>query len=273
MSSSDIKRLCSLHDIQPSRSQGQNFLIDQNILQKIIKTADLKKDDIVLEVGAGLGVLTKALAPLVKQVIAIEQDRELFKVLKEELKEFKNTELINNDVFKIDFTKLKSLKRDFKIVANIPYNITSMFIRNSLSLEPKSKEMTLLVQKEVAKRIMAQPGQMSLLAVSVQYYASPKIIFLVKRNSFWPVPAVDSSILKITEIKKNQKEDKEFFQLVKIGFSSKRKQLQNNLANGYGFSKEKAINLLKKGGFKPTVRAQELSISDWLKLGLIVKKS
>lgn len=262
MSPFDIKRLFSLHHITPSRQQGQNFLIDKNVLNKIIKTADLKKDDVVLEVGAGLGVLTKELALRVKKVIAVEQDKKLFVVLKKELAGLKNIELINQDVFKIDFTKLK----DFKIVSNIPYNITSLFLRHFLSCGSQPSEMVLLIQKEVAKRIAAKPPQMSLLAVSVQYYSQPKIISLVKKNSFWPIPAVDSAILKINNIKKIKKEDKEFFHLVKIGFANKRKQLQNNLASGFGISKQKAIDWLVKGGFNPKIRAQELSVNDWLAL-------
>lgn len=256
------KQLCALYDIKPRRDQGQSFLIDKNVLAKIIAVADLKEDDIVLEVGAGLGVLTKELALRAKKVIAIEQDKKLFNILKKELTEFENIELINQDVFKINFTKLK----DFKIVSNLPYNITSLFLRNFLSHGPQPNEMVLLLQKEVAKRIIAKPPQMSLLAVSVQYYSQPKIIFLVSKNSFWPIPAVDSAILKITEIKKTEAIDKNFFRLVKIGFANKRKQLQNNLVNGFGFSKQKALDLLEKCSFNPKIRAQELSVRDWQRL-------
>lgn len=273
MSTDDIKGLCSLYNIKPDRSQGQIFLMDKNILAKITETADLSKEDIVLEVGAGLGVLTKALAPLVKEVVAVEQDREVFKVLKKEMAKHKNVELLNSDIFKVDFTKLKSLSGDFKIVANIPYNITSLFIRNFLSQKPKPTMMVLLVQKEVAKRIVARPGQMSLLAVAVQYYSQPTIICQVKKGCFWPVPAVDSAILKIDNIKNNLAEDNDFFKLVKVGFSSKRKQLQNNLVNGYGFSHEKAIDLLEKAGFKSMIRAQELSVEDWQRLKSFLDKT
>ncbi|MFH1225721.1 MAG: 16S rRNA (adenine(1518)-N(6)/adenine(1519)-N(6))-dimethyltransferase RsmA [bacterium] len=272
MSSYQIKQFCSLHHIKPRREQGQNFLIDKNILAKIVETAGLKKDDVVLEVGAGLGVLTKELASRAKKVIAIEQDKKLFAVLEKELAGFKNVELINQDVFKVDFTDLK----DFKIVSNLPYNITSLFLRHFLSQSASRRtqpnEMVLLVQKEVAKRIIARPPQMSLLAVSVQYYGQPKIISMVKNNSFWPIPAVDSAILKISNIKKINPsaggEDKEFFKLVKIGFANKRKQLPNNLANGFGLTKPKSVDWLVKAGFNPKIRAQELSIDDWLTLFL-----
>ncbi len=266
MSSHQIKQLCTLYNIKPRRNQGQNFLIDQNILKKIIQTADLKKEDIVLEVGAGFGVLTKELAAGVKKVIAVEQDKKLFAILKKELADFKNIILINNDIFKINTFDFGLLTFNFKIVANIPYNITSLFLRNFLSQEPKPKEMTLLVQKEVAQRIIARPPEMSLLAVSVQYYSQPKIISLVSKNCFWPIPAVDSVILKITGIKESQESDREFFKLVKIGFSSKRKQLQNNLVNGFGLSKPAAMELIKNCGFKPMVRAQELAVDDWHQL-------
>lgn len=228
----NVKLLCEKYGVFPQRQAGQNFLIDKNILNKIIKVAELKKDDVVLEIGPGFGVLTQELAKQVKKVIAVELDKRMAEALKEELKEFKNVEIINADILKTQSEKLKIQNKNYKIVANIPYNITSAILRKFLSEELiRPNEMVLLVQKEVAERIIAKPGEMSLLSISVQFYSQPKIISKVSNNSFWPKPKVDSAIIKLKNIE--QKIDKEineedFFNLVRAGFSSRRKQLKNN---------------------------------------------
>jgi len=289
------KQLCRLYDIKPARSRGQNFLIKEEAYEKIIKAADLKKDDIVLEVGPGLGFLTTRLAKIVKKVVAVELDDKLAEVLRTGLMaqgiypvksgdagilpsaklfdRVKNVEVVNSDILKIPPLNLPLVKgespqgRGFKIVANLPYNITSIFLRKFLSAENKPAMMVLMLQKEVAERIIARPPKMSLLAVSVQFYSRSEIVDIVPANCFWPKPEVDSAIVKLkVKSEKLKVSDKEFFKLVKIGFSAKRKMLKNNLAAGFHISPEEAEERVKKAGFNPKIRAQELSVEDWAKL-------
>lgn len=314
------KQLCQLYDIKPARSKGQNFLIKEEIYDKMVETAELSKDDMVLEVGPGLGILTAKLAKSAKKVVAVELDDKLAEVLKTGLiaQGIKNAEVINSDILKInqsvilkelateesrgepnvDELKLTTTQRDpslrsasfrmtngYKIVANLPYNITSIFLRKFLSFdyaprdfalgrqdgseEDKPKMMVLMLQKEVAERIVASSPKMSLLAVSVQFYAQAEIIEIVPADCFWPQPEVDSAIIKLTVETQNLasvRNETDFFRLVKIGFSAKRKMLKNNLANGYHISQEEAGKKLEKCGFNVKIRSQELSVDNWIKL-------
>ncbi|MFH1661488.1 MAG: 16S rRNA (adenine(1518)-N(6)/adenine(1519)-N(6))-dimethyltransferase RsmA [Candidatus Falkowbacteria bacterium] len=270
------KEICKEHNIKPVRSRGQNFLIKENVYDKIIESADLKKDETVLEVGPGLGFLTEKLAGKVKKVIAVELDDKLVEVLKNKLKSdnIKNVEVVNEnilEIFNFQFSIFNFQLSKYKIVANLPYNITSVFLRKILSSEVKPKLMVLMLQKEVAERITAKPGKMSLLAVSVQFYADVQIIDYVPANNFWPEPEVNSAIIKLTvgtsfKPVRTLINEKEFFRLVKIGFSAKRKILKNNLANGFHISQDEAGDILKKAGFDLKIRAQELSVKDWIRL-------
>lgn len=272
-----VKFICQAYGIWPQRSKGQNFLISRKVLDKIVKAADLSKNDTVLEVGPGLGILTEALIKRVKRVISVELDKKLFAFLQVKFKEVKNLELINEDILKFQVSSSKF--QDYKVVANLPYNITSNFLRKFLSNEPKPSSMVLLIQKEVAERICAQLGKMSLLSVSVQLYGQPAIIQIVGRQNFWPQPEVDSAILKISAIKSQQEitqwlgqiSEKEFWQIVKVGFSAKRKQLANNLAAGLKIASQEAKKILKKVNLDPQIRAQNLTPTDWLKLAKSLK--
>jgi len=268
-----VKLILKTYNLTPTRSKGQNFLISNEIIEKIIKVSEIKKDDVVLEVGSGLGILTEELIKNCNKVISVELDRKIFDFLKLKFVSNNNLTLINKDILRFKPEENKLLSQKYKIIANLPYNITSYFLRRFLTLDNSPSEMTLLLQKEVAERICAKKGEMSLLAVSVQVYGNPKIIEIVKRENFYPQPEVDSAILKIGNIKNKKqikqfleiKEDK-FWRIVKIGFSAKRKQLQNNLAAGLKISSDEAKNVLKKANFNPKIRAQELSIKDWIKL-------
>ncbi|MEA1962680.1 MAG: 16S rRNA (adenine(1518)-N(6)/adenine(1519)-N(6))-dimethyltransferase RsmA, partial [Patescibacteria group bacterium] len=217
------KQICKENNIKPVRSRGQNFLINEDVYDFIVNAAEIKKDDIILEVGPGLGFLTEKLARKVKRVIAVELDDKLANLLKVNLKEKKidNVEVVNGNIldFRIknriknqesrikdnnqnyDRSSLDSLffilNSKYKIVANLPYNITSVFLRKFLSCENKPKSMVLMLQKEVADRIVAGPGKMSLLAVSVQFYAKAEIIKYVPKIDFWPVPKVDSAVIQL----------------------------------------------------------------------------
>lgn len=268
-----IKDYLSGYEIRPTKNRGQNFLIDRGALDKIIKAADLRKDDLVVEVGPGIGVLTRELASRVKKVLAVELDRKLIKLLRNtSLKGLDNVELWENDILKVKNEELAArLGGDYKVVANLPYNITGVVLQKFLTFEPRPKEMVLMLQKEVAERITAKAGEMSILGVSVQLYGRPEIAAIVPSKSFYPAPAVDSAVVKISHISddlitKNSLDEKKFWRLVKIGFSARRKQLQNNLMSGLKLSKEEVKNILIKAKLNPLIRAQDLTVEDWLKL-------
>lgn len=261
METLSIFDLLKKYDIKPSKRLGQNFLIDKNILNKIIAAADLSPEDVVLEIGPGLGVLTIELAKIAKKVIAIEKDKKMCEILQKILnaENIENVEIMNNDTLNAKY-KLPNTK--YKIVANIPYYLTSPLIRKFLETSNRPAEIILMVQKEVAQRIIAKPPQMNLLAISVQFYAEPKIIAYVSKDCFYPKPKVDSAIIKIIPKSIPKINIEKFFKLVKTGFSSKRKMLKNNLSTLLEASQ---INF-EKIGLNPKVRAENLSIDEWLKL-------
>ncbi|OGY45065.1 MAG: ribosomal RNA small subunit methyltransferase A [Candidatus Buchananbacteria bacterium RIFCSPHIGHO2_01_FULL_39_14] len=276
-----VKDICRAYNLLLSRQKGQNFLINQKIIEKIIAVADLKPDDTVLEVGPGLGILTEGLIKKAKKVISVELDAKLYNFLKAKFAGAKNLELINQDILKSQIlsarggSALGGKSQNYKIVANLPYNITSNFLKKFLTSEARPEAMTLLVQKEVAQRICARPKKMSLLAVSIQLYGEPMIIEYVDKNNFWPKPEVDSAILKISDIRDQKSVDKffgkeviekNFWQLLHIGFSAKRKQLQNNLANGLKIDHQAAKRFLQMSNLSPLIRPQDLSLANWLTL-------
>jgi len=263
--SNRIKLYFKKYGLFPSKKLGQNFLIDQNLLKKIVKISKIEGKN-VLEIGAGIGNLTEKLAQKAKKVVAIEKDKKLIKILREKLSAYHNVEIVEGDIR--DFLREISQKlRDFKIVANIPYYLTSNLLRRIFELENKPKEIVLMVQKEVAQRISAKVPKMNLLAISVQLEAEAKIVSYVSKNCFWPRPKVDSAILKISGIKKNLKVDKNlFFKIVKAGFSQPRKQLINNLSKFLNLEKEKIKSWLLKNKISPSQRAETLTLKDWLNL-------
>lgn len=280
MTINEIKKLCQDFGIKPTKGKGQNFLIDHNVLHKIVAAANLSQDDYALEVGPGFGILTEQLVKNCRQVLGVELDKSLLFFLKKKFKLQENFKLIEGDILKIKNQELadKLGSESYKLVANIPYAITKPIIQKFLNFVPRPTEITVLVQKEVAKKITARPGEMSLLAISVQFYGRPKIVDIVSKESFYPVPKVDSAILKIEinpnslpaefsrilTLKQQQNfQAKKFWQLVKISFSSPRKQLQNNLANGFNISNSEVKIRLAKVGLKELCRAQDLSLEDW----------
>jgi len=260
----NLKQLLKQYNIRPSKRLGQSFLIDNNVLEKIINAANLSKNDIVLEIGPGLGGLTKELAKRVKRVIAIEKDKKFCEILKQELKDYKNVEIINADILKNVGYLASDIK--YKVVANLPYYITSPVIRRFLEAGNRPEQMILMVQKEVAERIIAKNNKMSLLSVSVQFYAKPEIISYVSKDSFYPKPKVDSAIIRITPQQTPEINIKKFFELVKISFSSKRKKLKNNIAPWLKMEKSDFEEILKELKINPNIRAENLSIKNWLKL-------
>lgn len=274
-----------LKNLKPKKSLGQNFLKDEQILQKIIKNGNISPDDVVIEIGPGQGALTELLAEKCKKVIAIELDDRLIPVLQENFQYDENIEIIHDDILKINLPqlveeKIFSLKaneanaaneaKNYKVIANIPYYITAPIIRLLLETKFPPSEVILMVQKEVAERITAKPGSMSILAVSVQYYSQAQYLFTVPKTAFDPVPKVDSAIIKITRNSQlstnNNEEVKKFFRIVRAGFSAKRKTLENNLSNGLHVDKKEVLEKIESIGFVKNTRAQELSVEDWKKL-------
>lgn len=255
----------------PSKQLGQNFLVDKSAIRTIIEAADIKPNEVVLEIGPGTGILTLELAKKAKRVIAVEKDAKMCEILEKTLKEYPNVQIINDD---IRFLEIRSLERSdlskYKVVANIPYYLTSPIIRKFLEAANPPEEMILMIQKEVAQRICAKPPQMSILAVSVQFYAEPKIIDYVSRKSFWPSPKVDSAIIKITpHIAVPQSDSglrEQFFKIVRSGFSHPRKQLINNLSTGLSLPRPQAQIWLQKNKIQPSQRAETLTVKDWIKL-------
>ena len=256
---------------KPKKYLGQNFLQDEEVLEAIITAADLKSTDTVLEVGPGRGVLTRELIKHAKEVIAVEKDSSLLGPLKLEFDQIKNIKIINDDILK--FHLEKNLPTDYKVVANIPYYLTSKLFQYFLESSHQPKLLILMVQKEVGERVVASPGELSILGISVQIYSDVEIIRHVSKESFWPVPEVDSVILRIIPKNKYPEIDdkKLFFRIIKMAFAGKRKQLQNSLANGLKLPKEKILDYLTKAQINPVMRPQDLSIEDWIRLFSVFK--
>lgn len=283
------------NNLWAKKSLSQNFLIDRSALEKIVEAAELVpplapptlggEGDFVIEIGPGLGVLTQELVKKAGHVLSIELDQELAKLLCNNISTTNNQQsfnksngcsvdvggckliIINMDVLKLNLNEVIG-SRPYKVVANIPYHITSKILELFLSREHKPELMVLLVQKEVAERVCAKPGDMSVLSVSVQLYGEPSIVGVVPKESFFPSPKVDSAILKVdtTQITDNSFDEKSFFRLVHIGFASRRKTLANNLSAGYALPRERIVDIIKATGLKETVRAQELSLENWKRL-------
>lgn len=272
--------------MNPNKALGQNFLKDRQVLRKIIEAADLSADDKVIEVGPGEGALTNELIKRAGKVIGIEKDAGLaekladnfqFSILNSQsihnfpiLNFKKKAAIISGDILKINLPEIIK-QNDFlnyKVIANIPYYITSPIMQLFLETKYPPKEMILMVQKEVAERICAKPGDMSLLAVSVQYYAKAEKLFNVPKTAFWPVPEVDSAVIRVTHTLERVSPEgrKLFFRIVRAGFSSRRKTLLNNFSGSFHLDKKSVEAKLKKTGIDPIQRAQELSMEEWKKL-------
>jgi 16S rRNA (adenine1518-N6/adenine1519-N6)-dimethyltransferase len=259
-----IKALLEKYQARPSKKLGQNFLIDKRAIRKFIEACDLEAKDILLEIGPGVGTLTQEIAKEVEKVIAVEKDPKLVRILNNELR-MENIKIIQGDIRKIESWDLEI---GSKVVGNLPFYLTAPVIRKFLETGNQPKEMILMVQKEVGQRICAKPPKMSILAVSVQFYAQPKIVSFISKNSFWPSPKVDSAIIKIIPKKKRSRTvlDQLFFRVVKAGFSHPRKQLINNLSEGLKIDKEKVRKWLLENGIQPERRAETLTIQNWINL-------
>ena len=269
-----IQKLARSVGLKVSPRRGQNFLIDYDVLEDIVSAAHLRREDRIVEIGPGFGILTERLAQGSSHVLAIELDTTLYTYLSDRFGQNENITIVNRDVMSISNEEIATMcgpDEAYRVIANIPYQITGKIVKKFVSdTGPKPKDMLMLVQKEVAERICAQPGKLSLLGISVQLYAKPEIVRKVQRTAFWPEPRVDSTLLYIGNIQEKSTypiQDMEgFWRLLRIGFSSPRKKLSHNLASGIDIQQRDAEELLKDLGLSEKVRAQELSIDDWVGL-------
>ena len=263
------RRTLRRFDLKARKRLGQHFLIDGEVLNLITDTAELSPADTVIEIGPGLGVLTKELARRAGRVIAIELDNKLAALLKQTLASFDNVVIINDDILNIDPSALLPPSVRYKVVADLPYYITSPALRHFLEASVKPERMIVMVQKEVAEVIAAGPGKRSLLSIGVQLYGKPQIVSYVPAQSFYPAPKVDSAILRIDLYPQPAvavADDRGFFQLVRAGFTASRKQIVNSLAQGLGLPKSEVLSLLEKAKIMPQRRAETLTIEEWAQL-------
>jgi 16S rRNA (adenine1518-N6/adenine1519-N6)-dimethyltransferase len=268
MNSLDITSLLRQHGLRPDKSLGQNFLQDSTALEKITQAAEIQPDDAVLEIGPGLGSLTRYLAASAKSVTTVELDPRLIPVLETVLAPYANTRLIQGDI--LDFAPRTLVPTaDYLVVANVPYYITSAIFRHLLENAPRPRRIVLTIQKEVAERICARPGDMSLLALSIQVYGDPQIVATIPAAAFFPTPQVDSAVLRV-DLRPEPLIPlpllNTFFRLAKAGFSQKRKTLRNSLSAGLAISTSEAAQLLEQVHIDPQRRAETISLTEWAAL-------
>ena len=274
----ELRGLLAAHGLHPKKSLGQNFLVDANVLRQIVRAAEVTRDDLVIEVGPGAGTLTEPLALAARHVIAVELDQNLVAILRQTFVDRPNITVVHADVLNLDIDKLLAAQPSlaYKVVANLPYYITSAAIRKFLDHRHKPSLMVLMVQQEVAQRILAKPGELSLLAVSVQYYAAPTLVMRLPAGAFYPAPTVDSALVRLdVHAQPRTVSPQRFFQVVSAGFSQKRKQLRNSLAGGLristGESEDSGVwrfTTVPARGFPRTlnIRAQTLTLEEWERL-------
>lgn len=261
---------------------GQNFLIDENVLDKIIRAAEITKDDYVLEIGPGIGTMTQYLACAAREVTAVEIDRALIPILEDTLKEYDNVSIINEDILKVDIAALAKEKnggRPIKVVANLPYYITTPIIMGLFESHVPLESITVMVQKEVADRMQVGPGtkDYGALSLAVQYYAEPYIVANVPPNCFMPRPAVGSAVIRLTRHQKPPVEvmdEKLMFRLIRASFNQRRKTLANGLKNSgeLNLSKEVITAAIEKLGKVSSVRGEALDLEEFARLTNIIKE-
>lgn len=264
----NVHTILKQYGLRADKKLGQNFLHDDSALIKICETAEISDSDSVLEIGPGLGSLTRYLAASSADLTVVELDPDLLPPLKWILKPYPHVKIIQGDILKLNIADIIK-KQNYIVAANIPYNITSAIIRHLLESEIKPKRIVLTIQKEVAQRICEEPGDLSLLALSVQVYGKPSLQAVIPAESFHPIPKVDSAILRI-DIYDEPLIEKElldtFFKLIKAGFSQKRKMLRNSLASGLHISSQVVDELLESASIESKRRAETLSIAEWQRL-------
>lgn len=272
----NTQEIIKKHNFSIQKKYGQNFLIDEHVLNKIIAAAELNKDDYVIEIGPGIGTMTERMAPECRHVTAIEIDKELIPILSETLSGFDNVDIINEDVLKVDLNKLIAERNDnkpVKVVANLPYYITTPIIMSLLENKIPIDTITVMVQKEVADRMMVGPGtkDYGALSLAVQYYAKPYIVANVPMNCFIPRPNVASAVIRLTCHKEppvTVKDEKLMFNLIRASFNQRRKTLINGISNfsGLSFTKEQVAMALNSIGLSENIRGEALDLEKFAKL-------
>lgn len=275
---SETRFLMKKYNITANKSLGQNFLIDENIIENTIKSANIGKEDLVIEIGPGLGTLTNELLKVAKKVICVELDRNMVQILKDRFLLFDNIEIVNDDILKIDLDKIieENECEKVKIVANLPYYITTPIIMKLLEGRAKFDSITVMVQKEVADRLCAKTGtrEAGAITYAVEYYAVSKKLFKVPNTSFIPMPNVESEVINL-EVKKekniNVKDEKKLFKLIKYAFMQRRKTLINTLQNTeFGDSKEYIKEILKKLNIDEKIRGEALTLDDFINIANLI---
>ena len=273
----DTINTLKMYQTKANKSLGQNFLINQEVLDKIVESSNISKEDIIIEIGPGIGTLTNELIKHAKKVICIELDPTMVTILQNRFKFANNIQIIQEDILKVDLKKLLGNEK-VKVVANLPYYITTPIIMKLLEQETNILSIIVMVQKEVALRLTAKPGDnlCGAITVSVNYYSAPEIVTLVQKDSFLPEPEVDSCVIKLTVREKpaiDVQDEKILFQLVKIAFQNRRKTLLNNLINAKIIKdKEKATKILEELNIERNRRGETLSLVEYEKLANCICK-
>ncbi|MBN1189731.1 MAG: ribosomal RNA small subunit methyltransferase A [Dehalococcoidales bacterium] len=271
------REMLRTYDLRAKKGLGQHFLVDSSALTRIVQAAGLSQHDLVLEIGPGMGVLTSELVKKAGYVVAVELDKDLYEILRSSFASYTRFSLLNKNILEVDPGQLieneknhmppgLDLAGQYKLVANLPYYITQPIIRHFCEAASKPSVMVIMVQKEVARNIVAEPGDLGILAISVQFYGRPEIIDYVPAGCFFPVPKVDSAILKITLFpapRLKVTSDKSFFTIVRAGFCARRKQVANSLAQGLDLPKAEIISLMQKAGISPQKRPETLTLEEW----------
>jgi len=250
------------HGLRPRKRLGQNFLRDRRFLQRIVEAAEIGPQDEVLEIGAGTGVLTESVATKAGRVVAVELDDSLFELLQREFADVSRVRILHANALDVDPCDL--FEGGYKLVGNIPYYITGPILRHFLEARCGPDVLVLMMQREVAQRVAATPGNLSLLGVSVQYYGRPEIVTRVPAGAFFPVPRVDSALVRIRPHALGPTPESDcFFQVARAGFGTRRKQLGNALAHGLGVPRATAHGLLRAAGVDESRRAESLELQEW----------
>ncbi len=278
MTPETLKQLLIDYGLSPNKTYGQHFLMDEFVLQDMLDSAEVNKDDVVIEVGPGIGNLTKFLIDRAGKVVAIEKDPQFTNVLNSLRNKNKNFDYVLDDVLSTEVDTVLSgtgvgKKSSYKVVANIPYYVTGKIVQYFLKQPRKPISMTLLMQKEVAQNITARAGDLNLLAISVQLYADCELTEIVRAEKFYPAPKVDSAVLHIKlhpKPKYQIPDEKKLFKVLRACFTGKRKQIHNTLVSNLGLSKQQVEELLQKLNLDPKLRPQQLSIQQWIDLVALI---
>ena len=270
--SAQVREALESLNLRVNKRFGQNFLVDRSVLRDIVSAADITPTDVVIEVGLGLGILTSELARYAGRVIAVEVDRGLAANLESEYRDRPNVTIVNGDILGmtpemiLSRTEQDAVSAGYKVIANLPYYITSPVLRHFLEARMKPRMMVIMVQREVAGSITASPGNMSLLGISVQYFAKPKVVRKVPPGAFYPRPKISSTLLRLDVYEEPPvpvDDTQRFFRTVRAGFSARRKQVHNSLAHGLDLPVTTVADELESAGIDPKRRAETFSISEW----------